>query len=159
MTRLKLAARRRRRPANAGKSVSWPRKKRLSRTCQRRRKLQKSESKLKVQIGFPLFLLINLDKRHIVLWFFYVCLMSTVFLVLKMTQGTIQEHCWSYQSWSVVQAHHTKAVTSSTSGETCIMEIQESCKALMLHVGVGVLNSPTGGSTVSKVSHNTRCLH
>lgn len=64
VTRLKLAAQRQRRPANAEKSVSWPRKKRSSRICQRRRKLRKSEFKQKV---FLLkFLLINLDKRD---WF------------------------------------------------------------------------------------------
>lgn len=62
MTRLKLAAQRRRRPANAEKSVSWPRKKKSSRTCRKRKKLQKSESKFKVITGFC-HLLINLDKR------------------------------------------------------------------------------------------------
>lgn len=63
VTRLKLAAQRQKRPASAEKSVFWPRKKKLSRTCPKRMKLQKSEFDVKVNIGFYIFLLIKLDKR------------------------------------------------------------------------------------------------
>lgn len=63
VTRRRLAAQRQKRPASAEKSVFWPRKKKSSRTCPKRRKLQRSEFNVKLNIRFYIFLLIKLDKR------------------------------------------------------------------------------------------------
>lgn len=59
VTKPRPGAQRQEKPANAEKSVSRPRKKRSSRTYQRRRKLQKSESKMYLKSCEDQLLVVN----------------------------------------------------------------------------------------------------
>lgn len=61
VTKLRLVVQRQRRPANAEKSVSWPRKKRSWKICPRRRNPQRNESKLKFWLDCHL--VINLYEQ------------------------------------------------------------------------------------------------